>query len=480
MNYALALASGLLLVLLFPRFELTFLAPVALTPALLAMARETRAKHRFLAGWSAGIVFWASVCYWIQFVLEVHGGMGTFGSWGAFTLFALAKGLHFGTFALLGGWLIHRPAAILTVPALWAGLERTHATFGFPWLTLGDAAIGMELPLRAAPLVGVHGVSFVLAVLNVAIALVLLRRPRREVAPAALVLMILLLPPLPAPEPATQSLLAVQPNVAGDTEWSWDLARRLQTDLSALSRPAGETKPDLIAWPEMPAPLYYDTDDLFAELARRIPREAGVPFLFSGVTYTRERQPLNSALLLDATGREAARYHKINLVPFGEFIPPLFAWVNRITQEAGDFAPGSAIALFPVAGRRAGVFICYEAAFPHFIRRFAAVGADVFFNLSNDGYFGGLAAREQHLQLARMRAIENARWLVRPTNNGFTVSIDPAGRVVASAPPDQRLAVRLPFSYRAARTPYTAYGDWFAWTCLAGALGALAFAIPRR
>lgn len=479
MNYALALASGVLLVLLFPRFEWTFLAPAALTPALLALAREERGARRFLAGWLAGTVCWAGVCYWIQFVLEVHGGMGTLGSWGAFALFALAKGLHFGVFALLGGWLIRGPAAILTVPALWTGLERTHAVFGFTWLTLGDAAIDMELPLRVAPLAGVHGVSFLFAVVNTGQALALLGRPRRRYAPAAAVLLALVLPPLPAPERAPQSALAVQPNVAGDTRWSWELARRLQRDLSLLSRPDGAGSPDLIVWPEMPAPLYPDTDEEFRELSREVPHAAGRPFLYSAVTRTAEGQPLNSALLVNATGRETARYHKIHLVPFGEFIPPAFSWVNRITQEAGDFAPGSEIVLFPFDGRRAGVFICYEAAFPHFIREFAARGAEALFNLSNDGYFGGLAAREQHLQLARMRAVENARWLVRPTNNGFTVSIDPAGRIAAAAPPDQRLATRLPFAWRTAQTLYTRFGDWFAWSCLAAGLTAAAFRMRK-
>ena len=126
------------------------------------------------------------------------------------------------------------------------------------------------------------------------------------------------------------------------------------------------------------------------------------------------------------------RYDKINLVPFGEFVPNVFWWVNRVTKEAGDFAPGSRIVEFPVNGHKVGVFICYESAFPDLVREFARGGAEVLVNLSNDGYFGRSAAREQHLDLVRMRAAENRRWILRATNDGITVTVDPAGRIVLS------------------------------------------------
>ena len=113
-----------------------------------------------------------------------------------------------------------------------------------------------------------------------------------------------------------------------------------------------------------------------------------------------------------------------------------------------------------------GVFICYESAFPDFVRQFARNGATVFFNLSNDGYFGHSAAREQHLLLVRMRAVENRRFIVRSTNDGITASIDPAGRIVRKLPLYKEVAALLPFDSVRSTTPYTQHGDWFAWTCL--------------
>jgi apolipoprotein N-acyltransferase len=206
-------------------------------------------------------------------------------------------------------------------------------------------------------------------------------------------------------------------------------------------------------------------------------RVTRAPLLFNMVGHSRG-SPLNSALLLTAQGEPAARYDKIHLVPFGEYVPWPFALVaQKITSEIGDFQPGSNLVVWPLEGRRAAVFICYESAFPALARRFAAAGAEVLFNLSNDGYFGrSLSARGQHLLLVRMRAAENGRWIVRATNDGFTAAVDPAGRVVDRVPPFEQSVSRLRFGFRRGLTFYTRWGDWFAWTCVAFSIAA--FAVP--
>jgi apolipoprotein N-acyltransferase len=147
--------------------------------------------------------------------------------------------------------------------------------------------------------------------------------------------------------------------------------------------------------------------------------------------------------------------------------------VNRITQETGDFAAGKRVVVFETGKRKVGAFICYEAVFPHLVRRFAAGGAEVLVNLSNDGYFGQSAAREQHLKIARMRAVENRRWLLRATNNGYTAVIDPAGRITASLPPDREASLPAAYSYVSETTFYTRYGDWFVALCTLMSLAAL-------
>lgn len=468
MNLLFAILTGLLLILLFPRWSWTLLAPVALAPLLISAARESRPWLRFRNGWAAGAIFWFGVCTWIQQTLAIYGGLDGWLAWLTFLLFCAAKGLHLAVFTVLAGWLARSRFALLLIPALWVGIERTHGPLAFAWLTLGDAGIDTPWLMRLAPWTGVYGLSFVFAMTGAAVATLAVSRENKwRFAPLALLLLIPLLPALPAPEP-TQTALVVQPNIPGDMDWTWDLAHATQRDLLELSA-SGKATP-LVVWPEMPAPLYFDTDPVFRGAAQDLARARSSYFLFGAVARTPAGAPLNSAYLLNPAGDRVDRYDKIFLVPFGEFVPDIFFWIEKITQEAGNYVPGSRVVSFPFQEQRIGVFICYESAFPHLVRQFARSGSSALFNLSNDGYFGKSKAREQHLSLVRMRAAENARWIVRATNDGITAAVDPAGRIAARLPADRRLAGLLPYGFTPVTTGYTRWGDWFAWSCLAAGL----------
>ncbi len=472
----LSLATAGCLLLALPKFDLRWLAPFALTPLLVALARTGDARQRFLYGWAAGIFFWFFLCTWIQFVLEVHGDMGRWGGWACFLLFAILKGLHLGVFSWLAGPLMNRAYAVPAVAALWTGLERTHGTFGFAWLDLGNAGINMSLPLRVAPLVGVYGLSFIFAMTSAALACVLLRRSRVVLAPLFPLCLLWLLPVIPERLPANETALVVQPNIDPRVEWTGSLQEKTEQQLSLLSNalPA-----PLVIWPELPAPLYYYDDPEFRRAAGAIARRHGY-FLFGTVAYTGQHQPLNTGLLLGPDGSEAGRYDKIDLVPFGEFVPSAFFFVNRITREAGDFAAGHDIQVMKAAGHRLGVFICYESAFPDLVRQFSARGAEVLINLSNDAYFGHSEAREQHLLIARMRAVENRRFIVRSTNDGITAVIDPAGRVIRRLPMYQQMASPIRYGLVSQPTFYSQHGDWFAWSCLGIGLGLSGWEMYRK
>jgi apolipoprotein N-acyltransferase len=462
LNLTLSLVSAVFLILIFPRFNLTWLAPVALTPLLIACARELSWKRRFLNGWAAGFVFWFGVCSWIQFVLEVHGGMGRWGGWGTFVLFSVIKGLHVALFSTVAGFLVSKPWAMPAIAALWAGLERTHGELGFTWLQLGNAGIDMPVAMRLAPFTGVYGLSFAFAMLGCAVALIVLRRPRREIAWLLMLPLLLVLPSAPAPERGPERALLVQPDIDTEMQWTHESLLRVEKELAILSHSPGSR---LVIWPEVPAP-FYPNDPAFRDYVAGIARTEKTYFLFGGVAYNEARAPLNSAFLIDPGGAMIGRYDKINLVPFGEYVPEIFGWVNRVTKEAGDFVAGNRVVVFPVADHRIGAFICYESAFPDLVRQFARDGAEVLVNLSNDGYFGHSAAREQHLSLVRMRAAENQRWILRGTNDGITVVADPAGRITYRAEPYQELAGVVGYRYLTGLTLYTRYGDWFAWGCL--------------
>ncbi len=474
LRYALAVVSGLLLVALQPGFNATLLAPFALTPLLVALAGELRPAQRFLYGYAAGIVYWFGVCYWIEGVLDHYAGMGRLGGWGTFLLFCLLKAIHLGVFALLAGIVMPKAYAVPAVAAIWTGIERTHGPLGFAWLTLGDAGTDMSLPMRLAPYTGVYGLSFLFAMMAAAVALVVLRRPRKELAWLAVAVVLPFLPALPAARRGGETAVLVQPAVAEDFDWTRATLEQTEMGLLSLSSQAAvENRPGLIVWPEAPIPLYYSLDREFQQGARALARATGAQFLFGTVETNDGGQPTNSAVLLDASGGFEGRYDKNYLVPFGEFVPPMFHWVRRVTQEAGDFAPGHGTPVFAVNGHPVGVFICYESAFPHLVRQFTREGAEALVNISNDGYFGPTAAREQHLKLVRMRAAENARWILRATNDGITAAVDPAGRVAARLPAYGRAALGVRYGYARGLTFYARHGDWFAWGCAAMALLAL-------
>jgi apolipoprotein N-acyltransferase len=478
LNLLLALLTAALLMLAFPPVHFPPLAAVALAPLLVALARESRRRRRFLLGFVAGVAYWFGACYWIQFVLQVHGGMGVAGSWGAFALFCLAKALHMAVFALAAGEVIRRGFAIPAVAALWVAVEATHGSLGFAWQALGNAGIDMGIPMRLAPYAGVYGLSFVFAAMSTALALVALRRRRVEVAWLLALPLLYLLPPLPDAQRGDERAVLVQPNFSESEEWTWSAVTKARVHIGALSLQAAlsgpGTPPRLLVWPEVPAPFDFDQDVEFRDQMTRLARAARASLLFGTVARTPGGAPLNSAVMLGPGGEYLGRYDKVNLVPFGEFVPRPFGFVNRITKEAGDFQPGDRITVFRSQGRRIGAFICYEAVLPNFVRRFAAGGAEVFVNISNDGWFGRSAARRQHLNIVRMRAAENRRWILRSTNDGLTAAIDPAGRILGRLPPYERTTLDTRFSFVAGRTLYTRWGDWFPLLCAVAGAGLLA------
>ncbi|MBS1835988.1 MAG: apolipoprotein N-acyltransferase [Acidobacteria bacterium] len=469
----LACSSSLLLILIAPRWSLGWLAPFAILPLLMAVREQADWRKRALLGLVAGIPYWFVVCLWIEHVLAFHGGLPEWLAWISFVLFCFLKSLHMAVFAVLAG-LFNRwqwwyaPA----VAALWTGIERSHGTFGFAWLALGNAGIDAGWLLGVPALVGVYGLSFLFALIAAAIA------SRKYVyAGAALLWPVMVLPSEPAPP--NQTAYLVQPAMPQASEWTRELLEQKLKALSDLSSTDKSNAP-LLIWPEMPGPLYFDADPAFRNLTIDLARLYRRNFLFGTVTRAPSGAPYNTAILLNRDGVETGRYNKMNLVPFGEFVPSAFAWVNRITQEAGDFAPGDKIGVFPLDSAKLGVFICYESAFPEFVRQYSRDGAQVFANISNDGYFGPSRAREQHLSLVRMRAVENRRWILRATNNGITAVVDPLGRVTDSIPEYQHAAKAMRYGLRSDVTFYARHGDWFAWSCLAAALAAAAAAVTMK
>ena len=240
--------------------------------------------------------------------------------------------------------------------------------------------------------------------------------------------------------------------------------------------------PPLLVWAENPAPFFFTRDPIFRSAVEDLARQTHsivivntiVPLDAKGDSIS------NSAFTLDPEGRELSRYDKIHLVPFGEYVPgwALPGLVHKITSEVGNFVPGSSYAVAKSPGGGIGVFICYEAIIPQLARKLVGNGAGVLVNISNDAWYGDSAAAYQHLEMARLRAIENHRYLLRATNNGLTTLIDPYGRVREEIPRYQRLAMPARFDFETRQTFYSEHGDVFAW--LSAVVAAIMLAVSWR
>jgi apolipoprotein N-acyltransferase len=523
--WLLAIASGILQAVIFPSPNLYFLCWIAITPLLLALSRTTpgtvqmpeslgqgllpaTAGKAFVLAWVSGTVWSAGTCFWIFHVMHRYGDLDVLTSLGVLLLFCLALGAHTGIFGLLFSLVVgpkrerrsSLTRALMFSPFLWVATE-TYKTkvLGFPWLPLGTAQVD-NLPLsRIATVTGVYGISFEIMLINSAFAAAfLLRRPQRGrmlaatvVAALAVQLSVFIHPPaLPAQETAR----LVQENIPILDQWSTERFQQTLNDLREDSVPTqantmpGEPLPSVIVWPESPAPFFIN-DERFREAVSAIARQANAYMIVGSVgtnAAPQMRQPeniYNSAALITPTGQWAARYDKIHLVPFGEYVPfqaLLGSFVTKLTRDVGNFVPGTTRNVFNMGRYKAGVFICYESIFPDEIRQFAANGGNVFFNISNDGWFGYYGAPQQHLNQARMRAIENNRWLLRATNTGITGSIDPFGRVVVRAPRDVRTVLDAPFGINYGTTFYTRHGDWFPYLCAIICLGAVILGLRTR
>jgi len=503
--WLLAILSGILQVLVFPSPALYFLCWIALAPLLVAILTPAQSapdknppaftvlRRGFLLGWVNGVLFYAGTCFWIFHTLHVYGGMSDALAVSMMVLFLLAAGMHHGVFGLLLAGAastrhLGRNGALTLAPFFWVAVEILwEQIVGFPWQPLGTAQVDNIPMSRIATWTGVYGLSFEIALVNAAFAAAFLvpRERRRTMLAAAIgAAVVLQLGVLVKPAPArpTHSAGLVQQNlpILDPSQWTYDFYRQTLNELAALSAaPPGTsaTEPGLILWPESPSPFFFN-DARFRQTISGIAEKTRSYVVVGGIGTTSDGRPLNSATVVAPDGAWAAPYDKIHLVPFGEYVPGVFFFVHKITKEAGDFARGTERTVFNAGGYKLGVFICYESVFPDEVRLFASNGAQLFANISNDEWFGAWGAPVQHLNMVRMRAIENQRWVLRATNTGITVSIDPYGRVVARAPRDVRTRLEAPFGLESGTTFYTRHGDWFAWGC--AIISLLAFVVRLR
>jgi len=501
--WLLTIVSAGLQIAIFPLPGMYLLAWIAVAPMLMALLRARPAGalqvdapmklapaspwQGFLLGYLCGILWCGGTCYWVFDTMHRYGGLPSPMAAFVLLLFCLYIGLYLGFFGFLVALVAGRDSirrALVAAPFLWVAIElaRTRIT-AFPWELLGYAQTPNVALTRIATLTGVYGLSFEIVLVNSAFAAAfLVERPRRgkllgAAFVAALILQVgqwIVKPPAAVTDRAA---LLVQPNIPITTAWTEDYFQNTLNDLSRVSEQnmasAAAQRPSLIVWPESPAP-FFTNDPRYqvpvSQLARTT--DSWVVAGAIGITPAMHNRSggsldFNSAALVNPQGDWTARYDKVHLVPFGEYLPfpQLFAFAGGLTKEVGEFQRGTSRAPLAAGDERLGTFICYESIFPNEVRKFAEQGADVLVNISNDGWYGDSGAWSQHLQQTRMRAIENNRWLLSATNTGLTAVIDPWGRIAAELPRKERTALIANYSLVSGTTFYTRHGDWFATVC---------------
>ncbi|MFN2598352.1 MAG: apolipoprotein N-acyltransferase, partial [Pyrinomonadaceae bacterium] len=444
---ALAALSSLLLVLSFPDFNLWWLAWVALVPLLCAVCAPPRPRpaQSFLLGWLAGTLYFYGSCWWLTHSMIYYGGIPALAAFPLLAPITLVVGLFPALCCLAISLIASRrgvAASLLVAPFAWAACEWARLLVtGQLWNAVGYTQAYEPALIQSATWGGVYAISFFILALNSAITYALLRRHCRAIVAATLAaLLVASLISLAAwrayeadfgagighrPEAV---VVAIQPNVSPDFERTkaendalvarhFSMTMRALDDwderlaASAHDQTSDETNveamratPRLAVFPESPMNFSYARDAEWREAVADFARRERASVIFNSMEPAPGGGVYNSAVMIDQEGRLVAQYDKIRLLPFGEYVPlPRWLGGGLLGGLVGDFTPGSNYTLLPAGQARAGVFICFESAFPSIAREFTNEGADVLVNISNDGYLGKTPVLRQHLANAVFR-----------------------------------------------------------------------------
>jgi apolipoprotein N-acyltransferase len=493
-NILLAAFSGILLFLIFPKFNCSILAWVALVPLLIAIEGEGP-KVSFGLGLLAGFVSFLGILYWIA-IFSIPG----------LVLLALYLALYIAFFCLLVNFAVKRtpgfPLMIVCVPSLWVSLEflRTFIFSGFPWAALGCSQY-LNIPLiQIASFSGVYGISFLIVLVNATIAYVILevrgQKPevRRVILPVGLVVLVIISCFVygwlitsgsslartghSAPsggdlaESGTSGLkiAIIQGNI--DLPEKWDPAYKdiVLNTYCRLSRKAAKKKPNLIVWPEttVASPLKHDPESLATILD--LARSTKAYIIVGSLDWAYGEEYYNSAFLISPRGRIVQQYNKVHLVPFGERVPlrdrlPILARFVE-SRGGGGFVPGDELTIFDIGADRFGCLICFEGIFGILVQKFVKQGAQFVVNITNDAWYGRSAASYQHFTFSIFRAVENRVPVVRAASTGISAFIDRYGRIEEYEDIFVERVLVGDIILSKSKTFYTKFGDIFSWLCL--------------
>jgi apolipoprotein N-acyltransferase len=432
-------------------------------------------------------VYFGGTLYWVYGVMATYGNL----PWGVAVLVTALLSAYLaiypGLFALLVGQAVRRFGAsgVWLAPWFWVAAEwaRSWVGGGFPWVLLGTSQASVIPVVQLASLVGVYGLSWFVALVSSAAAVVALSRRavhlRGAIAVGGLVVLVAVAGMvrvsaarlLTAGEAVRVGL--VQGNVEQVAKWNPAYRDAILQRYVDLSRQVIGGGAALVVWPESSTPFFFDAESTLAEPVRRLAAQSHTPFLIG----TDDFEPgvngdanhiYNAAVLVGPDGRSRGSYRKMMLVPFGEYVPfkRLLFFVGPLVEAVSDFSPGTEPVVFDLDGRRLSTSICYESVCPWISRAFVTHGSELLTTITNDAWFGRTSAAYQHFEQGAIRAVEEGRYVVRAANTGVSGAVDPYGRVIVRTQLFEPAAILVDVRLLTDRTIYSRLGDVVAWASM--------------
>ncbi len=484
-NILLSAVSGILLILIFPDFNLSELGWGCLVPLLLACHGKEPSKG-FLAGCITGSVFHCGLIYWVTVSMTVYGGLPICLSLILLILFSvflstfIAIPIYLSCYVQkIMGW-----GFTLTLPFFWTASEyiKSWILTGFPWENMGYSQFQMLHIIQVADITGVYGISFLLVLVNCAVFSLLIRLftkekiPFNEIAFSILLLTLTLayghkrLNDFKTPMGDQLKIAIVQPNISQDIKWDPIFLDSTMKIFHRLSLKTVSYHPDMVVWPEAATPFFYQSENYIKEITEDIVTKTGAYLLFGSPSWELNLDNqlfFNSAFLISPQNIIVGKYDKIHLVPYGEYVPfkKLFPFIHKMVADIGDFSSGREIKNLQMPSCSFATLICYEIIFPDLTRRFVKKGADFIVNITNDAWFGETSAPYQNISMAVLRAAENKRYVVRAANTGISAYINPIGSVYRQTELFTQSVLPAIIVCLEQQTFYTQYGDLFALFC---------------
>ena len=493
-RFSLAITTGVLFAWSFPNVAQGWLSFLALAPLLIAVVRARSLREAFFLGWAGMTMAWLLMVPWVVRVMSHYGGL----PYVVGVLLYVAMALVLGLYGALFAWIVKRLRLgqrflpWLAVPLAWAAIEyaRTYFLTGFPWNLIATALIDYPSFVQLDRFAGPYFLGALVVLPSVVIAWLATQRVpsiARVVVVGALGIVLLvwwgtglvasklILRPRGA---ATFNAALLQPNISQEMRWDEDNVLRIYQKMIGMTVEAAERGAKVVVWPESTVPLSYTETHFYRSELEALSQRYGIDIILGSVA-TDPADPnriWNSAFLVGG-GKTIGHYDKIRLVPFGEYVPlrKVLFFAEKLVHAVGEFEFGSNDD--PLGGKlQYGPAICYEIVYPQITRTQVRNGADVLVTITNDAWYDGTSAPAQHLWQARMRAVEDDRYLLRAATTGISAVVDPTGQVQSWIPMGKDGIIYATFEPRTAETLYVRFGDWFAWTACAVVLIALFYA----